>query len=56
MGRLRPSENKLITMRDLVTCGLLSSAKEGVKLLSRVKMHCLFLYYTGFLFKLLFIN
>jgi large subunit ribosomal protein L15 len=36
MGRLKPEPNKLITIRDLVECGLVSNIKDGVKLLARV--------------------
>ena len=35
MGRLSPKENGMITMRDLVTCGLISQIQDGVKILSK---------------------
>jgi hypothetical protein len=41
MGRLTPKPNTMITMRDLVTCGLVTNVKEGVKILARVCDRCL---------------
>jgi hypothetical protein len=44
MGRLRPSGTALITMKDLLDAGVVSSIKQGVKLLGRVGfcllVHC----------------
>jgi len=37
MKRLVPKEKELITMKDLVYCGLVSRAKDGIKLLARGK-------------------
>ena len=37
MGRLAPKPSSLVTMRDLLESGLISSVKDGVKLLSRGK-------------------
>ena len=36
MGRLQPKPNAMITIRDLLACGLISRAREGVKLLAKV--------------------
>ena len=37
MGRLVPKENEMITMRDFLEAGLISRAKDGVKLLAKSK-------------------
>ena len=37
MGRLEPKENELLTIRDLLECGLISRARDGVKLLAKSK-------------------
>ena len=37
MGRLVPKPNGMITMRDLLTCGLISQIRDGVKLLAKGK-------------------
>ena len=36
MGRIIPKENGMITMRDLLHCGLISQIQDGVKILSNV--------------------
>jgi hypothetical protein len=36
MGRLTPKPDGMITMRDLLTCGLISQVRDGVKLLAKV--------------------
>jgi hypothetical protein len=36
MGRLTPQPNRMLSMRDLLECGLVSRVKEGVKLLAKV--------------------
>ena len=38
MGRLKPPTNGLLTIRDLLESGLISRAKEGVKLLVKVDL------------------
>lgn len=35
MGRLIPKSGEIITIRDLIECGLISSVKDGVKLLAK---------------------
>lgn len=37
MGRLKVPENELITVRDLIACGLIGNPRDGVKLLSKVR-------------------
>ena len=37
MGRIIPKENGMITMRDLLHCGLISQVQDGVKILSNVR-------------------
>ena len=37
MGRIIPKENGMITMRDLLHCGLISQIQDGVKILSNVR-------------------
>jgi hypothetical protein len=36
MGRITPKPDGLITMRDLLLCGIINNVKEGVKLLADV--------------------
>lgn len=36
MGRLTPKADGLITMRDLLNCGIISQIRDGVKLLAKV--------------------
>jgi Ribosomal proteins 50S-L15, 50S-L18e, 60S-L27A len=36
MGRLTPKSNAMITMRDLLSAGLVTQVKDGVKLLAQV--------------------
>lgn len=42
MGRLTPKADGMLTMRDLLNCGLLSQVRDGVKLLAKVQDHTLF--------------
>jgi len=37
MGRLTPKPDGLVTMRDLLTCGIISRVRDGVKLLAKGK-------------------
>ena len=38
VGRLKPKEKDFITIRDLVTCGILTKVNDGVKLLAKVSL------------------
>ena len=39
MGRLIPKPNGFITIRDLLECGIISQLKDGVKILSNVRLY-----------------
>ena len=36
LGRLVPSDSQMITIRDLLTSGVISDVQDGVKLLAKV--------------------
>lgn len=37
-GRLTPKPDGLITMRDLLACGIVTQVRDGVKLLAKVSL------------------
>jgi hypothetical protein len=40
-GRLVPKSDSFITIRDFLSSGLISRAKDGVKLLAQVRLVCM---------------
>lgn len=36
LGKLKPKENEMITMRDLVNSGIMTNPGEGIKILAEV--------------------